>query len=138
MQQRTTITAQYDARILKLRLPEQDSLKDDAERCSADPARLASIGREVGHQVRITRRDDSRFVAVYTVDEPNPDNPARPDVIRTGQAGRERLGASAELEATVEARVLDVPPSPGEPRGLRFMAGAPISSRSGGSRRRTR
>ena len=95
-------------------------MKDDAERCSADPARLASIGREVGHQVRITRRDDSRFVAVYTVDEPNPDNPARPDVIRTGQAGRERLGASAELEATVEARVLDVPPSPGEPPGLRF------------------
>lgn len=120
MQQRTTIAAQYDAHILKLRLPEQDSLKNEAERCSADPVMMASIGREVGHQVRIRRRDDSRFVALYTVAQPNPDDPGRADVIRTGQAGRERLGAGAELEATVEARVLDVPPSPGEPPGVRF------------------
>jgi len=53
--QRTTATATYHARILKLRLPEQDSLKDAAERCSADPVSLASIGRAVGQQVRIKR-----------------------------------------------------------------------------------
>jgi len=59
--QRTTSTAAYDARILKLRLPEQDLLKNDAERCSAGPAGLESIGRAVGQQVRIRRRDDFRF-----------------------------------------------------------------------------
>ena len=47
----TTTNGAYDARILKLRLPEQDSLKNDAERCSADPASLANIGRAVGQQV---------------------------------------------------------------------------------------
>jgi hypothetical protein len=59
--QRMTSTAAYDGRILKLRLPEQDLLKNDAERCSADPAGMASIGCAVGRQVRIRRRDDSRF-----------------------------------------------------------------------------
>ncbi len=43
--------AAYDARILKLRLPEQDSLKKAAERCSADPVSLTNIGRAVGQQV---------------------------------------------------------------------------------------
>jgi len=88
--QRTTATATYHARILKLRLPEQDSLKDAAERCSADPVSLASIGRAVGQQVRIKRTDD--FVAAYTVNQPNPDDPSLADVVRTGLAGRERLG----------------------------------------------
>ena len=74
--QRTTATATFHARILKLRLPEQDSLKNAAERCSADPVSLASIGRAVGEQVRIKRTDD--FVAAYTVNQPNPDDPAQP------------------------------------------------------------
>ena len=74
--QRTTAAATYHARILKLRLPEQDSLKDAAERCSADPVSLASIRRAVGQQVRIKRTDD--FVAAYTVNQPNPDDPGQP------------------------------------------------------------
>src|SRR5262249_9535421 len=114
----TTINPAYEARILKLRLPEQDSLKNDAERCSADPASLASIGRGVGQQVRIRRRDDSRFVAVFTVNQANPDSGGRRDVVRTGLTGRERLGDGAELEeATVEASVLD---PPGAATGVRF------------------
>jgi phage replication-related protein YjqB (UPF0714/DUF867 family) len=119
MQQQAAAT-RYDARILKLRSPEQDSLKNDAERCSADPGALAAIGRAVGQQVRITSTDDARFVAVYTVSEPNPDHPGRADVVRTGQAGRERLGTGTELKATVAARVLDAPPSPDDPPGVRF------------------
>ena len=116
--QRTITSAAYDARILKLRLPEQNSLKDNAERCSADPASLASIGRAVGQQVRIKRRDDARFVAVYTVNQSNPDSPGRADVVRTGLTGRERLGDGGELEeATVEATALD---APGESTGVRF------------------
>jgi phage replication-related protein YjqB (UPF0714/DUF867 family) len=116
--QRTTSTAAYDARILKLRLPEQDSLKNEAERCSADPAGLVGIDRAVGQQVRIRRRDDSRFVAVFTVNQANPDSPGHLDVVRTGLTGRERLGNGAELEeVTVEAGVLD---APGESTGVRF------------------
>ena len=111
--------AAYDARILKLRLPEQDSLKNDAERCSADPVSLASIGRAVGQQVRIKRRDDLRFVAVYTVYQPNPDDPSRADDVRTGLTGRERLGNGDELgQATVEAAVVD---APGQSTGVRFV-----------------
>ena len=119
MQQKAAPT-EYDARILKLRLPEQGSLKNEPERCSADPLALAAIGRAVGQQVRITRTDDARFVAVYTVTEPNPDDPRRADVVRTSQAGRERLGTDTEFEATIAAQVLDTPPLPGEPPGVRF------------------
>jgi phage replication-related protein YjqB (UPF0714/DUF867 family) len=115
--QGTNTAAAYDARILKLRLPEQDLLKNAAERCSADPVSLSSIGRAAGQQVRIKRRDDPRFVAVYTVNQPNPDDPSRADIVRTGLGGRERLGTSGELDATVEATVLD---APGQPAGVRF------------------
>jgi hypothetical protein len=108
--------AVYDARILRLRLPEQDSLKNEAERCSADPGSLARIGRDVGHQVRIRRLDVDHFVAVYTVRQPNPDDPGRADVVRTGLAGRERLGTDGELDnAVVEATVVDAAPT-----GVRF------------------
>src|SRR5262245_43826263 len=109
---------EYDAQILKLRLPEQDELKNDAERCSADPAALNSIGRTVGHQVRIERKDDPRFIALYTVKQVNPpldlSNPSRASVVRTGHAGQERLGTTAEMKAVVHATVVDaVPPSSG-------------------------
>jgi len=118
--QPAAVPGEYDARVLKLRLPEQESIKNDAERCSADPVSVASIGRAVGQQVRIRRRDDPRFVALYTINQPNPDDPSRADVVRTGLAGRERLGATAELEVTVSATVLDAPPLPDEPTGVRF------------------
>jgi hypothetical protein len=58
---------EYDARVLKLRLPEQDGLKNEREHCSADPVMLESIGRSIGQQVRIKRKDDPRFIALYTV-----------------------------------------------------------------------
>jgi phage replication-related protein YjqB (UPF0714/DUF867 family) len=115
---------EFDAQILKLPLPEQDALKNHAERCSADPAVLNSIGRAVGHQVRITRKGNRRFVALYTVKQANPppdlDDPSRANVVRTGQAGRERLGTTAEMRAVVHATVVDNAPLPGEPIGVRF------------------
>jgi phage replication-related protein YjqB (UPF0714/DUF867 family) len=110
----------YDAHLLRVRLPEQDAIKNEPERCSADPVALAAAGRAVGQQVRITRRDDARFVAVFTVSEPNPDDPAHLDVVRTGQAGRERLGTQNELEASIAAQVVDRPPAADEPPGVRF------------------
>ena len=115
---------EFDAQILKLRLLEQDALKNHAERCSADPAMLNSIGRAVGHQVRITRKGDPRFVALYTVKQANPPadlrDPSRANVVRTGQAGRERLGTIAEVKGVVHATVVDTAPLPGEPNGVRF------------------
>src|SRR5438093_7767485 len=98
---------EYDARILKLRLPEQNALKNAPERCSADPVMLVTIGRSVGEQVRIKPKDDSRFVALYTVKQANPDadlrDHGRANVVRAGEAGRERLGTTADVEATVQA-----------------------------------
>ena len=118
------MTTEYDAQILKLQLPEQDALNNDAERCSADPMVLNSIGRAVGHQVRIKRKDDPRFFALYTVKQPNPpadlSDPSRANVVHTGQAGRERLGATVEMKVVVHATVVDTAPLPYEPIGVRF------------------
>jgi phage replication-related protein YjqB (UPF0714/DUF867 family) len=109
------MSTDYKARVLKVDLIEQDALKNEAERCSADPETLQSIGREVGHQVRITRTEKPEFFAVYTVAQPNPradlNDPNRADVVRTGLAGRERLGASAEMDAVVSAAVVDASPA---------------------------
>jgi phage replication-related protein YjqB (UPF0714/DUF867 family) len=109
---------EYTARILKLDLPVQDTLKNEAERCSADPGMLQAIGRAVGHQVRITRPDNPGFVALYTVAQANPPaDSGRGDVVRTGLVGRDRLGTPVEMNAVVQAAVVDeVPP----PRGVRF------------------
>jgi phage replication-related protein YjqB (UPF0714/DUF867 family) len=111
----------YKARVLKVDLPEQDALKNEAERCSADPETLQSIGRDVGHQVRITRFDAPEFVAIYTVAQANPradlEDPNRANVVRTGFLGRERLGKSTEMDAVVSAGVVDPAPSSS---GVRF------------------
>jgi phage replication-related protein YjqB (UPF0714/DUF867 family) len=108
---------EYTAQILRLRLPEQDELRNESERCSADPAMLESIGRALGQQVRIKRSDGSGFVALYTVKQANPDadlsDPERANVVRTGQTGRERLGTTEEMGAVVQAKVVDAAPQPG-------------------------
>ena len=118
------LPTEYAARILKLRLPAQNALKDASERCSADPVMLESIGRSIGEQVRIKRKDDSRFVALFTAKQPNPGTGLRDDklgsVVRCGQASRERLGTTANIQATVQARVVDATPQLGEPSGARF------------------
>jgi hypothetical protein len=106
--------AQYNTQILKLDLPEQDMLKNDAERCSANPGMLQSIGSAVGHQVRITRSNDPKFFALYTVTQANPpadlNDPSRANMVRTGLTGRERLGTPDEIKAVVRAAVIDAEP----------------------------
>jgi phage replication-related protein YjqB (UPF0714/DUF867 family) len=111
---------EYAARILKLRLPAQDGLKNAPERCSADPVKLETIGRYVGEQVRIKRKDDPRFFALYTVKQANPDGHERANVVRAGQGGRKRLGTTANIDATVQATVVDSAPQPGEADGTTF------------------
>src|SRR6516162_6736074 len=103
--QHTSKAAAYDARILKLRLPQQDSLKKAAERCSADPVSLTNIGRAVGQQVRIKRGDEPRFVAIDTVNQRNTDDPSRADIVHARLAGRERLGTRDEWAVKVEPTV---------------------------------
>jgi phage replication-related protein YjqB (UPF0714/DUF867 family) len=125
----------FTAEIRKLRLPEQNGLKNESERCSANPLMLESIGRSLGQQVRITRSDGSGFVALYTVKEANPaadsSDPAPAGVVRMGQAGRERLGADEETGAIVQATVVDPPPQAEEPDGVRFFEVARDEGRRG-------
>ena len=96
------MSTEYNAQILKLDLPEQQELKNDAERCSADPGMLQSIGRAVDHQVRIAQADNPGFFALYTVAEANPpadlSDPSRANVVRTSLTGRQRLGTADEMK----------------------------------------
>src|SRR5262249_6708029 len=44
----------------------------------------------------------------------------RTDVVRTGEAGRERLWTTADIQAIVQAKIGDAAPQPGEPEVARF------------------
>ena len=69
-QQLTAAMATYDAAITQA-LDAQEDLKDHPEHCSADPARLATVGRARGQQVRIYR--DASTFGLYTVSEVRPE-----------------------------------------------------------------
>jgi phage replication-related protein YjqB (UPF0714/DUF867 family) len=93
-------------------LEEQVDLIDHAEHCCADPGRLAAIGRDRGHQVRIVRDEGSK--AIYTVSELRDEQ-----VVRMGKVARERIGSSEEFTATVSAQVVaeDLTEQEAEERG---------------------
>lgn len=89
-----------DASITRARSSQED-LEKRREHCSADPEKLATIGRAVGHQVRISRtRVD---YALYTVSEAPQENPD--DIVRMGPAGRRRLGMNGEFAGVIDSRV---------------------------------
>ena len=92
--------ATYDASINRT-LPEQADLKRHGEHCSADPEKLATVGRLLGHQVRIKRNDDE--YGLYTVSEVRQEN--QENIIRMGKGGRERLGTSDEFDGMLDAQV---------------------------------
>ena len=77
-------------------LHEQDDLIKHKEHCSADPEKLATVGRALGHQVRIKRNNQE--YGLYTVSEVRQETPDK--IVRMGQSGRERLGKSGEFEGT--------------------------------------
>ncbi len=93
--------ATYDASINKALDPQQKDLIDHKEHCSADPEKLATAGRDLGHQVRIKRNDDE--YGLYTVSDVRPENPD--NIIRMGKGGRERLGKSDEFDGTLDSQV---------------------------------
>ena len=59
--------ATYDVSVRKADRSTQQDLIDHKEHCSADPEKLATVGRALGHQVRI-KRSDSEY-GLYTVSE---------------------------------------------------------------------
>ena len=90
--------ATYDAAVRKA-LPDQTDLQDRREHCSVDAARLATIGRAVGHQVRVRLSSDA--FGLYTVSEVHPEDPDT--TVRMGRRGRERLGTSDEFDGVVDS-----------------------------------
>jgi phage replication-related protein YjqB (UPF0714/DUF867 family) len=90
--------ATYDG-VVRKALPDQRDLQDRREHCSVDAARLARIGRAVGHQVRVRLSSDA--FGLYTVSEVHPEDPDT--TVRMGQRGRERLGTSKEFYGVVDS-----------------------------------
>lgn len=93
--------ATYEASIRQAQRPQQQDLIDHKEHCSADPQQLAAVGADLRDQVRVRR--SSHQYALYTVSEVRPETPDT--VVRMGRGGRERLGTSDELTATVDTQV---------------------------------
>lgn len=90
----------YVSRVKKS-LNEQSTLKNQKEHCSADPEKLATIGRAEGHQIRVRRNEEE--YALYTISETRQERPD--NILRMSQQGRSRLGTTDEFDAIVEFRV---------------------------------
>jgi phage replication-related protein YjqB (UPF0714/DUF867 family) len=86
---------------IKKALTSQTDLLNHGEHCSVDPEQLATIGRAVGHQIRVTR--DATHRANYTVYEPRQETPET--IVRMGAVGRQRLGTTLEFSATVDSQI---------------------------------
>ncbi len=93
--------ATYDASVEKALSPQQEDLIKQEEHCSADPEKLATLGRALGHQVRIKR--SSAEYGLYTVSEVRRESPD--NIVRMGEDGRERLGTGKEFIGTLDSQV---------------------------------
>jgi phage replication-related protein YjqB (UPF0714/DUF867 family) len=93
--------ATYDASVKKALTASQRDLIDHKEHCSADPVKLATVGRERGHQVRI-KRSDSEY-GLYTVSQVRQESPD--NIVRMGSTGRKRLGTSDEFVGSLDSQV---------------------------------
>ena len=99
--------AAYGASIKKALDPEQQDLIKHKEHCSADPEKLATVGRALGHQVRIKRNDDE--YGLYTVSEVRPENPDK--IVRMGKAAESDSVRATSLTVR-STRRCHIPPSP--------------------------
>jgi hypothetical protein len=106
---------------------QQPEISGRRQRCSVDPVTLAAIGRAVGQQVRIVRRDAPEF-ALFTVAQVRPQDP--PGTVCMGQAGRERLGRSDEFDAVIDP----LGPDPTRSDAEAEAAGELVERLSGGGR----
>lgn len=87
--------------LIKIALLEQKDLIDHKEHCSADRDKLETVGRLLGHQVRIRRNNEE--YGLYTVSEVRQENPN--NIVRMGSDGLDRLGMSAGFNATLDPQV---------------------------------
>ncbi|WP_430229026.1 poly-gamma-glutamate hydrolase family protein [Nitrosomonas communis] len=87
--------------LIKIALLEQKDLIDHKEHCSADRDKLETVGRLLGHQVRIRRNNEE--YGLYTVSEVREENPD--NIVRMGKDGRDRLGTSDEFDAALDPQV---------------------------------
>src|SRR4029450_13285775 len=94
--------ATYHASVKKALTASQQDLIDHKEHFSADPVKLATVGRERGHQVRI-KRNDSEY-GLYTVSQIRQESPD--SIVRMGSTGRKRLGTSDEFVGSLDSQVL--------------------------------
>jgi phage replication-related protein YjqB (UPF0714/DUF867 family) len=92
----------YDGRIKKSFRDEQPTLQMKPEHCSADPDKLATIGRAVGHQIRVKRNENE--YALYTVSETRQETPDT--IIRMAKDARARLTFADESEVPDEFDVI--------------------------------
>jgi phage replication-related protein YjqB (UPF0714/DUF867 family) len=83
--------------------PSQKGLQSRPEHCSGDPDLLATIGRALGHQVRITRSPTER--ALYTVAAAEGEPGSFEPIVRMGDGGLARLSATEGFAGTVDALV---------------------------------
>ena len=81
----------------------QTGLRSRPEHSSADPDLLATIGRALGHQVRIVRSPTER--ALYTVGAAEGAPGTFEPIVRMGERGLARLGATEGFPGTVDAQV---------------------------------
>src|SRR5262249_6769258 len=93
--------ASYHVWVNKALTASQQDLIGHKEHCSADPEKLATARLALGHQLRI-KRNDSQY-ALYTVSQVRQEIPD--NIIRTGDSGRKRLGASSEFGAMLHSQV---------------------------------
>ena len=93
--------ATYVAAVRRALIDSQQDLIDHQEHCSADAARLAAVGRALGHQVRI-KRNNGQY-ALYTVSEVRPEGPDT--IVRMGETARKRLNNTNEFNATLDSQV---------------------------------
>lgn len=91
----------YSASIYKALSGEQDDLIENGTHCSADPEKLATIGRAEGQQVRV-KRSKTQY-ALYTVSQVRQESPD--NIVRMGAAGRSRLGTTSTFSGTVDSQV---------------------------------
>ena len=91
----------YAATVGRAQADTQQDLIDHQEHCSADPERLATVGRALGHQVRIRR--NAQQYGLYTVSEVRDETPD--NTVRMGEAGRRRLNAANGFAATLDSQV---------------------------------
>lgn len=90
----------YEGQVRQALLSQNDIIKY-REHCSANPQKLATIGRALGQQIRI-KRNDSHY-ALYTVSEVCSEFPDT--LVRMGEKGRKRLGTVEEFPAIIDAVV---------------------------------